>query len=76
MKDYVVDIFFSLVKMHPYLDVFDLNGLICIRYRNGSINASAKNLLAEQLVKLCLGLMGYKNGWKVAPLPSAWYSSN
>ena len=39
---------------------YDLNLVVCTRYRNGSINVAAfsfKILLAEQSVKLCVGLM-------------------
>ena len=43
------------------MKVYDLNFLVCTRYRHGSINASAvspKILLADQPVKLYFGLMG------------------
>ena len=58
----------SGLTIHPYLEVYDLNLLVCTRYKNSSINASAflsKILLAKLPVKLCSGLMLDKNGWKV-----------
>ena len=46
-----MDIFFSLVIMHPYLEVYGLNFLVSARYKNCRMNAStfaSKFLLAEQ----------------------------
>ena len=56
---------FSRLTIHPYIEVYDLNLLVCTRYKNSSINAPAflsKILLAELPVKLCSGLMLDKNG--------------